>query len=212
MEIKNLGKTIDRLLKVDPNLEGKLKPIKNKSKRWPKKNKDYWEELLNFLNSEDLMDHPQRSEMRKIFAPKDSSKTPNYSFTEVMPGDKIVGALPENLADSIRRLDLNNIKVAKIHVEANITRNSELMIKAAREREKLFITSKSTWLKIKDHFSLWGVPLNHTIKNKDGTLYLIEFSPNPQFMGEGLVKMDSRTLKEFFKYLKMDPPQGLFGE
>ena len=212
MRIRNLKKTIDRLIKVDPSLEKKLKPIKNKSSRWPTKNESYWKELLEFLNSDDLRDHPKRSEMRKIFVTQTDTKKPLYSFESVLPRDLCVGAIPEDIADTIRRHDLKSIRVAKLHVEANMTRNSELLKKVAREEFLLNISSKKIWLKLRDFFNLWNKPINYTIKSQDGILFLIEASPYPQFMGDGLVKMDSCTLREFFRFMKIDPPQGLFGD
>jgi len=212
VRIRNLGKTIDQLIKVDPNLEDQLKPIKNKSSRWPAKNEDYWKELLEFLNSEDLKNHPKRSEMHEIFVTKRNNKSPLYSFEPVLPRDLCVGAIPEDIADIVRRHDLKSIRIAKIHVEANMTRNVALLKKVAREEFLLGINSEKIWVKLCDHFNLWDKPIHYTIKSRDGILFLVEASPHPQFIGDGLVKMDSRTLKEFFKFMKIDPPQGLFGD
>ena len=49
--MKNLGKTIDQLIQMEPGLEGKLLQIKNKWKRFPERALAYWKELLNYLNT-----------------------------------------------------------------------------------------------------------------------------------------------------------------
>ncbi len=212
MRIRDLGKTIDRLIKVDPTLEKQLKPIKNKSKRWPQKNESYWEELFRLLNSDELRKHPLRPEMQKIFAPQKSAKSPIYSFLDVGKKDKILGAVPEDIADAVRKHDLKSIRIAKLRTEATMTRNIGLIKKVLREGQLLEINSKKIWVKIRDHFKLWGSPVSHNIKNREGILFLVEATPNPEFIGNGLVKMDSGTLREFFKFLNTEPPPGLFGD
>lgn len=211
--MKNLGKTIDRILKIDPDLEGKLIPIKNKWKRYPSKSLNYWKELLTFLNSNP--EHPKRLEIKNIISPKKKVGIKQlYSFDEALPTDRSIGAIPEGISDIIKRHDRQSIEVAKLRVEASLTRNEALLSEVARKEVLLDINSKKIWLAVKDHFHLWNKPTgNYSIKRDNyGLLLLVEPAKQgmpPSFLGPGIVKMDYDTLRQFMQYLGMDtPPEG----
>jgi hypothetical protein len=207
--MKNLGKTIDRIIKVDPDLEEKLVSIKNKWKRSPSKTINYWNELLALLNANP--EHPKRLEFKNIISPrKKVDKKQLYSFEEILPTDRNIGALPEGISDIIKRHDRQSIEVAKLRVEAGLTRNETLLAEVYRKEVLLDINSKKIWLAIKDHFNLWNKPTgNYSIKKYNGLLVLIEPAKQgmpPAFLGPGIVKMDHDTLKQFMRYLGMDVP------
>jgi len=218
--MKNLGQTIDRLIKVDPTLEERLTALKNKWKRWPTKTLTYWQELVDFLNSASLLDHPAREKMREIVVAK--RKPPRQqlsSFDLATPNDKVVGVIPENIADTIRRNDRQAIAVAKLHVEANMTRNIELGAEVARKELIIELNTKKIWLTLKDQFQLWVKPQAYSIKKKDNMLVLVEQNipahqivpaGQTQFLGPGIVKMDQNTLRQFLGFLGLEPPSGMF--
>jgi len=213
--MKNLGKTIDKLIEMDPNLEKKLGRIKKKWERFPSKTNDYWRELLDYLNSDTLSEHPKRDKMKDILNPKKKNKREVYSFESVHPSDVILGSLPENIADIVRKHDKQSIQAAKLRVEANLTRNVELMAQVLRKEMLLDINAKKLWVKIKDHFNLWDKSISHTIKSKEGLLVLVEpgASSTPLIVSPGVVKMDTNTFKNFLRFLGIDqshiPPEHL---
>lgn len=206
--MKNLGKTIDKLIKMDPNLEKKLTRIKTKWERHPSKTEDCWKELLNYLNSDNLMSHPKRTEMKDILNPKKKRPQEIYSFEPVHPNDIVIGTIPENISDIIRRHDRRSIQTAKLRIEANLTRNSKLIAQVLRKEMLLEISTKKLWIKLKDHFNLWNKPISHSIKSKGNLLVLIEQSvPPPQIISPGVVKMDPGTFKSFLRFLGIDHEQ-----
>lgn len=204
--MKNLGKTIDRILKIDPDLEGKLVPIRNKWERYPAKTKNYWKELLDFLNSDPLNYHPRREEIRNILISKRKEKKQTYSFQAVTSSDEVLGAIPENVSDLIKRHDRQSIEVAKLRVEATMTYNQELLSEVVRKEVLLDINTKKIWVSLKDYFKLWNKTNSYNIKSKDGLLVLVEQQQQnaPSFIGPGIVKMDANTLKQFLQYLGYD--------
>jgi hypothetical protein len=209
--VKNLGKTIDRIIKVDPALEEKLIPIKNKWKRSPSKTMAYWKELLDYLNSNPLLSHPHRSEIRNIVNTKTHAKRKYlYTFEPTNTTDKVIVVIPENLADIIRRNDRQTLEASKQNMEASLTRNAELAAIVARKETILELNSKKIWLALRDHFQLWSNPQNVSIKAHGNMLVVVEQSPvSPSFVGPGLVKMDPHTLRQFIQFLGgMDPSQG----
>jgi len=211
--LKNLGKTIDRIIKVDPALEDKLSSIKTKWKRYPSKAMDYWKELIDFLNSDPLMGHPHRSEIKEILNPKRRPRRRHlYSFEPVNQTDKVIGIIPENIADVVRRHDRTTIEVSKLHMEANMTRNIDLIAEVSRKETLLDITSKKIWLELRDYYQLWANPANMSIKCHENFLVVVEQTQSnisPSIMGPGLVKMDPITLRQFLQFLNgMEPPQG----
>ena len=209
--MKSLGKTIDRLIAVDSNLEKVLKPIKNKWKRYPRKTMDYWKELLAFLNTDALRYHPKRMKMHGIINPVDERKRPLYSFEQLSSHDTVIGLIPGNLADKIRQQDLQSIRIAKEHLEADMTHSRDLMAQVIRKEQILEIKTKKLWIDLRDHFNLWDRPGNYNVKILKNILYIAEQSTPPQFMGSGVVKMNPDMLKKFLDYMGMEPPPGLFG-
>lgn len=178
--MKSLGRTIDRLIKVDPTLGQDLLPLKAKWKKAPARAMNYWRELLGYLNSPPLQEHPKRGEMKDIVAgsPARTSRVA-YTFDTVGQGDKVVGMIPGNLADTIRRQDLASIRLAKGQVEANMTRNAGLMARLAREEAVIEIGMRRVWVALKDHFGLWDKTATYTIKRGPGELVLVEVPPSP---------------------------------
>jgi hypothetical protein len=141
--LKNLGKTIERIIKVDPALENKLNPIKTKWKKYPSRTMNYWKELIDLLNSSPLLSHPKREIIRDIVSSKRRAIRQHLnSFEPVLQSDKIVGIVPENVADIIRRHDRQTINVSKLHLEANMTRNVSLAAEVSRKETLLDLMSK----------------------------------------------------------------------
>jgi hypothetical protein len=205
--MKSLGRTIDRILRVDPNLEGILLRIKNKWEKRPSKTMDYWKELLDYLNSEPVKTHPRLNEIRSIVVTKKSVNHPLYTFEETNPGDKTLGLIPENVADCIRRHDLKTIRLAKLQVQANMTHNAALLAKLNREEVLMEINMRRIWLCLKDGFQLWGKPINYTIKSQKGSLILVEQQPVPQQQpGQPMIlPMNPNNLRNFFRQMGIDP-------
>jgi len=210
--MKNLGNVVDQLILIDGNLEKSLKPIKKKWKRYPKKNLSYWKELLTFLNSDDLMKHPDRMKMKEVINEFNKRKRPRYSFETVSSKDMVIGVISGHLADKLRRLDLQSIRIAKELVEANMTHDLELQVRIKRREQILEIETKKIWVSLRDHFDLWDKPGDYNIKiSPDNLLFLVSRMPTiPKFMGPGVVKMDPELLKRFFNFMGMQPPPDLF--
>lgn len=217
--MKNLGKTIDRLIKVDPELESNLLPIKNKWKRYPSKTTAYWQELLDFINSEPIKQHPKRDAFRTIITSRRTVPKQLYTFEEATKGDKIVGIIPEHLADMIRCHDRKAVSLAKKQVVANMTRNYSLMADISRLETLMEISTRKIWLGLKDHFQLWDKPIPFTIKQFENALYLIEQPQAKQVVGSGhmitpngIVPMDPNTLRNFLRMIGGDLPPSPDGD
>lgn len=212
--MKNLGKTIDQLIKIDPELSPTLTSIKNRWRRTPQKVDKFWDTLLDFLNTEDLIKHPKRMQMKKILNPpqKNRSKTLN-TFETISPIDEVIGVVPENIADRIRRYDRRTIENAKRSVETSMTKSSELLAKVERDKAANMVEYEKTWIQLKDHFKLWSSPHDFTFK-VDGPLLLITKvrSMPPMIIGPGIVRMDLETTKRFYKFLGVELPEGLASE
>lgn len=211
--MKNLGKAIDLLIQIDPNFEEKLKPIKNKWRRWPSNTTKYWAELLEFLNTESLMGHPRRDQIRNAINTKKSSKRKLYSFETLLQNDRVIGNIPGNIADKIRKQDRRSIEIVKLRVEADMTRNIDLMAELIRKDHILEIETKKMWVSLRDHFKLWKQPGSYNIRSKDGVLFLVmpqQVNP-PQYVKPGVIKVDPTMLKKFFRYMGIDLPPDLEG-
>lgn len=201
--MRNLGKTIDQIIKIDPNLEKSLSRIKTKWERTPDKAKNYWQELINYLNSDNLLKHPNRFDIKNILNPSRPVRKSLYTFELLKPTDKILGVIPENIADIIRRHDRAAITAAKMRIEANLTGDLDLLTITARKEAKLEINSKKIMILLKDCFKLWDFSMPFTIKAKDGLLYMVEIVP--LLPGDqNLVKMDPNTFKSFLRFLGID--------
>jgi len=224
--MKSLGKTIDRILKLDPGLESMLIPIRNKLKRYPTRETIYWKELLKILNSGNFLRHPQREKIRNILSPQRKLEKPVFSFDETGSIDRILGVIPENISDKIRRYDHNCVKMAKNRVEAGMTRNSEMLEKLSRKEALMELDLKKIWIEIKDCFGIWSHSGHIFIKRKGPLLVLTEliqnqFSPDgrppdkqhpptPNGPGPGFFQVDPNTLRRFFDFLNLKPPPGIF--
>jgi len=180
MNMKSLGRTIDQILKVDPNLDASLTPIKNKAKKYPSRTTSYWKELLDVLNSDPMLAHPKRKEIRDILTYTRKAPETVYTFETVKQGERILGVIPEDVSDRIRRHDRKAIWLAKKQVEANMTRNVKTMAIVAREETLLEISARKMWLQVKDHFKLWENPTSYTIKRNESNLVLVGNPPQRQ--------------------------------
>lgn len=204
--MKNLGRTIDRIIKIEPSLEEKLLSIKSRWKKYPSRYMNYWKELIDYLNAS--VPQENRLKIKEILSSSNAKKTPIYSFEEISATDRVLGAIPENIADRVRFHDRQSIDVAKLNTEAEITKNVELKAVVARKEASLDIQSKKLWFQLKDIFQLWKKPSNYSIKKNKGLLVMVENSSSnmPSFIGPGLVKMDETTLRQFLQYLGYPPP------
>jgi hypothetical protein len=223
IDMKDLGKTIDRLLKVDPALEEKLLPIKNKWKKYPGRSMNYWKELITFLNTDpSMLKHPKRPEISSIFAVKKRPVRQQLnSFEMVIPNDRIIGVIPENLSDEIKRHDREYIDVAKLQVEAVLTKSDALKAEVHRRGSILEIHNKKIWVKLKDHFRMWDQTVNVSIKKQEnGLLAMVETplphqgfgGPGPQLPGPtgglpNVFRIDPNTFRQFLQSLGLEPPE-----
>jgi len=204
--MKNLGKTIDRIVKVDPNLQDPLSTIKNKWKRDIRseaKTASHWKELVNFLNSPKLMQHPLREQIRSVLVGKKDVPLLN-TFEEIDKSDRVVGVIPENIADSIRCYDRKTIWFAKKRIEATMTHNVNLMAQLSREEVKIEIHIRKIWMTVKDHFGLWTNPSMFMIKKDRGALVIVERPQQPQ--QTGLPRIDPNMLMRLFGGELPPPP------
>ena len=132
---------------------------------------NYWKELLDLLNSDSaIKTHPRINEIKQIIVSRRAAPKPLYTFENVMPGDHVLGVIPENVSDMICRHDRKVIALSKKQVECNMTRNVAMAAKLAREELLMEISMKKIWLALKDWFKLWDKPLNYTIKRYNGSL------------------------------------------
>lgn len=203
--MKSIGRTIDRILKVDPTLSERLDQIKVKSKKYPSRTTTYWRELLEFLNSDILKKHPKRTEIAGIVAATKSNPKPLYTFDEVVPGDKVLGVVPEHMADFVRRHDIKTIRLAKMQVEANMTRNILLAAKIAREETLLDISVKRMWLQLKDHFDLWQKSSAYSIKNSTLGLVMVE-AQQPSSYTKVVGPFGPGDIQNFLRMMGGQPP------
>jgi len=211
--MKNLGKAIDSLIQIDPGFEEKLKPIKNKWRRWPDKTTKYWAELLEFLNTDSLISHPQRDKIKNAVNTNRKRKRVLYSFDTLLPNDQIIGNIPGNIADKIRKQDRRSIDIAKLRVEADLTRDLDLMSELVRRDHVLDIETKKIWLYLRDYFNLWKKPGSYNIRNKNGVLFLVvqKQSQPAHYVKPGVIKVDPVLLKKFFRYMGLELPPDLEG-
>jgi len=218
--MKDLGRTIDRILKVDPALGEFLIPIKNKWRKFPARTMNYWKELTDVLNSDGLMAHPRRTEIKSILVTTRRPVKKLSSFDQVTPNEKVVGIIPENLADRIRRHDRITIELSKKRVEASMTKNSELAAEVSKKEMAMELAMKRTWYDLKTMFKLWNKPSSYGIRRKDPLLVLVEMvpvAPRLQVMpgstpSNGAIKLDREMMRKFFEFMGMEPPPDMFPE
>jgi hypothetical protein len=208
--MRNLGYTIDKILKVVPSLEGQLLPIKSKWEKYPSRTSKYWKELGDTLNT--IKDHPRWSEIKNIVLAKRKPVKKLCSFELPARNEKVIGIIPENMADRIRRHDRATIEVSKKRLEASMTRDMGLMAVVMRKDNAMEIDMKKIWLELKDHFKLWDKPASYGIRKQDPFLILVSIPDNPfQMMPgsnaqHGIMRMDPDMLKKFLDMMGMEPP------
>lgn len=199
--MKNLGKAIDHIIKIDPSLQEKLILIKNKWKKYPSKAVNYWQELLDYLNNNQILNAEKKNEIKNYLTKKTRKKTPLYSFEEIIDSDKILGVIPENIADKIRRHDRRAIEIAKMKIEAEITKDQKLRSFVTKNEDLLDINSKKIWVELKDNFQLWDrATSNLQIKKNKGILILVETVSFLE-LKPGIIKMNETTLRQILQYL-----------
>jgi len=213
--MKSLGRTIDRILRIAPELKPQLSMIKSKWKRWPQRTTDYWKELATTL-SQNVADEEEQEKIREILYNPRRAK-PIYTFDEVGPNDKVLGTIPEYLADRIKRHDLASVHMAMQQTKASLTKDPDLIVQLTRRSAKTEIAMKKIWLDLKDHFGLWDKNIKVTIKKQGSLLQLVidemtGILPS-KIPGVGdsdlMIKVDPDTLRGIFRMLGLDPPLGL---
>jgi hypothetical protein len=219
--MKNLGRTIDQILKIEPSLEAHLSPIKTKWERYPKKVTAYWEQVLKILNAEITPQHPKRVEIQSVLTVKKPVQKNKYTFEPPSKAETVVGIIPEHLEGRLKRYDRQQIDIAKMGVEARLTHNTEMLISLTRRAELLEINQKKIWAEIKDHFRLWSTdgPVTFLVRKKDNILILTAVQPPqvPSIPSQGpsegesfLMRLDPEMLRRFFKFFNINPPPGMF--
>ena len=231
INMRNIAKVIDRIIKLEPSLEKAIAPIKTKYKRYPKRERIYWAELLDFLNSTEVTPE-QRDAIRDVFIRKKTRKKKKYTFEHVSPNDEVIGTIPEYLSDKLKRLDIQGVDLAKKSIEANMTGNSDLFLEIRKRSSQMEIKQKKIWHEIRDMFDLWKIPENIIIKQKGSLLVLtkpknIVGSINRGTAGQlpkvspssveilntksgPLMRMSPDIMKAVFNFLNIQPPPGLF--
>ena len=217
----NLRRTIDQILKIDPQLSKQLSPIKDKYLQRPKRAKVYWEELLTVLNSKPLLDHPHREEMRQLFVAKHQKKThPLYTFQETDQADTIIGIVPENIADRLRHYDRKTILMAKSHTEAEMTEDKNKLVQLNRENALREIELKKIWVILKDYFKFWDKDLGSTTIKKHGPHLVLVTRKEGGGGGPnqggivmqtpfGMAQLNMDDFKKMMKMLGLPPPPGM---
>lgn len=194
--MKNLARTIDRILKVEPTLEPQLSPLKDKFTRFPSRAMNYWKQLIDFLNSKPMLEHPKRDLIKHIIVPKTPTAKPLSTFEEVGANETIVGLIPEYLADRIRRHDRFSIQIAKRGVVATMTRNQTVVTELVRRQAIMEMELSKIWIMMKDHFDLWDKNGQFFVKTKEGALVLTfqppQEKPTPP---SGFFRLDPDMLK-----------------
>jgi hypothetical protein len=212
--MKSLGITIDRILKVDPTLDTQLLPIKSKWERYPSRTLKYWKELGDVLNS--IRGHPKLSEIRNIVLSKKRPARKLCSFEPPARNERVIGIIPEHMADRVRRHDRQTIEVAKKRMEASMTKNVELMAYVSRQENRMDIQMKRIWFELKDYFKLWDKPVSYGIRKQEPFLVVVSI-PEPPFHimpgstpQSGVMRIDSDMMRKFFGMMGMEPPPGMF--
>jgi hypothetical protein len=220
--LRNLAKTIDKILNIYPNLEDQLLPIKL---LWVKNHRNlYWEKLLNVLNSKIDINDSRRLQIQNVLNPKKRIPKILNTFEPPTPLETIIGVIPENIGSQLRKYDRLQVSYAKITIEAKMTHNRAMLIDVMKKTEKLEIAQKKLWMEVKDHFNLWDVdnPSSFFIRSQGPVLVLTTIKLGGQGRGPGgiphdpsegfFIKMDGDTLKKFFRYINTPLPPGISPE
>jgi hypothetical protein len=203
MVLKNLSKTVDKILAIEPTLSDKLLPIKEK---WEKSaRKVYWKQLLTILNTEVPAQHPHRLEIKKLFLSKKSYKKHFYTFDPIGSNENIIGTIPENLECKFKKYDLIGINLAKKAMEAKMTKNKELMITINKAGENLDIKQRKLWIELKNYFNLWGISSTYLIRSKDSALVLTSIPADRGGGDTGSIEPIILGPEEFKKFLRLLP-------
>jgi len=219
----NLGKAIDQLLKIEPQLSDKLIPIRDKYRMRPRSSKTYWKELLSVMNSEPIRQHPKWSALRQVFFPKPKARSskPLYTFNEIGADDVIIGSIPENFADRLRRYDRKTIRMAKENTEAEMTGDQATLAKLYRQNALRDIELKRLWVLLKDHFQLWDKNLGNASIRRKGPLLVLTYQrpqnqTNQVHPGSvmfqtpfGAVQTNPAVLRQILKLLGLPPLPGM---
>ena len=215
-----LNKIVDKILKIEPSLQDRLIPIKDK---WERSNKViYWKQLLEVLNVVVPKNHPKRLEIQRIFTKKPRTAKKIQTFELPSPAETVVGVLPEQMDCRIRRYDRLQIVLSKNLLEARMTRNTALAVETMRRYEKLDLKQKQVWMNIKDHFNLWKMddPTSFFIREQNHLLVLTSIKMNGSGGGNGVllnpsgdpdnlaIRLDPEMLKKFLKMFGLNPPPG----
>lgn len=222
--MKNLGRTVDRILKVEPDLEPRLIPIKNRWEKGSGKATYYWKQLISVLNNEIDEGHPNRDVIQDILSSKKTpEKKQRYTFRSPEPTETVLGVIPEDLECQLKKNDRAQIELSKRALEAQLTHDMSLALEVARSMEYLDIRQKKIWAELKDRFNLWKSdgPATFFVRENSGLLVMTALknsnpgSPsNRPNQGEPMpdtfiLRMDSEMLKRFFQYFNITPPPGL---
>lgn len=213
--MKNLNKTIDAILRVSPELKPQLEKLKSRCIRWPHKVKDYWDELMRVLNDEISFGDPARDKISRILNPPREPSNELQTFEDLQTTDKLVGVIPENMADKIRRHDRKVISMAKKQVEFNMTRNADRFAELAHQNSLMEINQKKIWHELRDYFDLWDTPVQYVIRRRGPILVVAaQESQNIPMAGRKgqMIQMDAQEMRRIFKMLGIPPPPGLEDE
>ena len=218
--MRNLSKTVDRILRIEPTLEAYLLPIKSKWDKGPKRT-SYWKQLFKVLNAEIPVEHPKRFEIQNLFINKNKKFIKkSYTFEVPSPIETIVGTIPEHLEGRLRRIDRLQVDLAKKATEAKMTHNENLMIEVTKRGERLDIEQRKVWLDVKNYFNIWnvGAPTSFFIRYKDPLLVLTSIkmnnppTPGQPVLPEGMpdsyaIRLDPEIMKKLFRFLNNMPPE-----
>jgi len=202
--MKNFGYTIDRLIKLDPNLKPTLSELKQKWQKRPSKVDSYWKKLLDYLNSPVIKEHPERNKIKDIISKPRARKDYSSCFTGIAPNETSIGIIPENLSCRISKHNRKTILLARDSAEFRLTGNPSLMYKISRRGSLLHIESAKIWVELKDHFRLWENNNSYGIRIKQGVLVLVEIEQRKApsgiipFNPSGIIPFNPDLLKKLF--------------
>lgn len=216
---KDLSKVIDKLIQIKPDLKDELEPIKKKYSRQKKTILNYWNKLFVILNNHSF-DKNTKNKIMKTVLPKRSVRRNENTFDSPHANEKIVGPIPENIADNIRRQDKLLVRLQKLSLEAQMTNNRNLLMDLEKKQARLEIKQKKVWLDLREYFNLWKRNTQYFSIRKKGPILVLtkqQKRPNQRQMGikapqSGVIQVSPEMLKEFFRMMNLEPPPGMFPE
>jgi hypothetical protein len=203
--MRNLSKTVDRILKVEPSLGDQLLPIKSK---WEKSNRSvYWRQLIRILNTTITAAHPKHQEIRNIFYVQKSHVRTRYTFETPAPSETVMGVIPEDLECRLRKFDRQQIALAKKAIEAQMTHDETAINEVAKQHEKLDLKQRQVWSALKDRFKLWEInePCSFFIRIRDSLLVLTSQKSQQHFGPVKRIPVDGDSIQRFLKMLGLSP-------